>query len=606
MERFTGQNEYVQPRGDVEVSRLSVPTRRPSLLPAFEPISSSPPQISFKRKHEEVTAEGRLYPTPIPTSSTGILPSSPPHRPALQRTLSTVSERNPLADVPTVNVPASGEPVLLGRSSNSCNFQLPYNRHISRVHASIKYLPPDSENAFGRIEVKCLGWNGAIVRCGGREHTLEKDDSFSSNQPAAEVIIDIQDTRVIVAWPDTREPGQSWDADSSPERPSSANARPAFGSSPPPLFPHSPVSPSPARNMAPAQPSLQSANPPTTSTQTIVQVYEDPDSDHLHEKELSCSPSRPSLARQVSDSGKEKAKMSHDSFLSSVSEDLSDQENEENDPIVHSFGPFGSNILSQLNSFSTSGEHKSPRPTSRRKSLKSAPLSPQHVSGASTTGAILKRHESPIKNHVINQLAFSRVHAIPLSIIHGNLPAELKAASSSNGTSDKDNVDEPLLTDAELKRILESIPCVGEIAREGKDAAGKTLENEYYYVPEMDDNTMRRDAVIGGMGGTGLRAVRKSHKVCISHLHLHPSFPLTLPSSNTTGSVLAIKPSGQDISHPCRIDPRFLRMLNFAPKLVQLPRTILFPVITMASTWLPAYLLSLLAWRQELTLHHRV
>jgi hypothetical protein len=416
-------------------------------------------------------------------------------------------------------VPASGELVLLGRSSNSCNFQLPYNRHISRVHASLKYLPPDSENVFGRIEVKCLGWNGAIVRCGGCEHTLEKDDSFSSNQPAAEVIIDIQDTRVIVAWPATPQAGQIWDEDSSPERLSAANARPAFGSSPPPLFPQSPVSPSPARHPAPAQSSVQSVNPLTASTQTIVQVYEDPDSDHVHEEELSRSPSRPSLSHQASGSGKDKAKMSQDSLLSSVSEDLSDQENEENDPIVHSFGPFGSNILSRLNSFSTSGDRKSPTaPTSRhRRSLKSAPLSPQHISAASTTGAKSKSRESPIKNHVINQLAFSRVHAIPLSTIHGNLPEELKTASiMSNSTPEKDNVDETPLTDAELKCILESIPCIGEISREGKDAAGKALENEYYYVPEMDDNTMRRDNVMGGMGGTGLRAVRKNHKVCVS------------------------------------------------------------------------------------------
>lgn len=130
-----------------------------------------------------------------------------------------------------------------------------------------------------------------------------------------------------------------------------------------------------------------------------------------------------------------------------------------------------------------------------------------------TVGKITSRNESPIKNHVINQLAFSRLHSMPLSTIHSNLPAELKAVASSS-KSDKETLDEAALTDRDVKLILDAIPCVGEITREGKDAAGKQLENEYYYVPEMDDNTMRRDTVKASMGSTSLRAVRKNHKVC--------------------------------------------------------------------------------------------
>jgi len=524
MEQFTGRPQPESYQMDAKLSRPSAPPRRPSLLPAFEPVSSSPPLAkSLKRKHDDVVPDGRLYPTPVPTSSTGILPSSPPRHPSLRRTQSNVSERNPLADVPTVNVPVDGEPVLLGRSSNSCNFQLPYNRHISRVHVSVKYLQPDAANTFGQISVECLGWNGAIVRCGGREHSLEKGDTYLSSQPATEIILDIQDTRVIVAWPDIGSiRARAWDDDSSPERVSADNPRIAFGSSPPPLLPQSPVSPSPARHAAgPLSTSLTAANPLTTSNDTIVQVYEDPDSDHVHEETLSRSPSRPSLSRHASGIGKEKAMQSQESLLSSVPDDLSDQENEENDPIVHSFGPFGSNILSRLGSFTTSGELNSPHPQARRRSLiKAAPLSPHRGSEASKSGSALSiaksmttRNESPIKNHVINQLAFSRLHSMPLSTIHLNLPAELKAAACS-AKGDKEMLEDAPLTDGELKQILDSIPCVGEIAREGKDAAGKALENEYYYLPEMDDNVMRRDTVKASMGSTSLRAVRKNHKVC--------------------------------------------------------------------------------------------
>nr|POE67119.1 palmitoyl-protein thioesterase 1 [Quercus suber] len=116
-------------------------SRRPSLLPAFEPCSSSPalPRPA-KRKLDDIIEDRKYYPTPIPTSSTGILPSSPPAaaarrtRPPIQRTVSTLSERAPLGVVPCLHLAANGEPVLMGRSSSSSDYQLAANRHISRVH----------------------------------------------------------------------------------------------------------------------------------------------------------------------------------------------------------------------------------------------------------------------------------------------------------------------------------------------------------------------------------------------------------------------------------------------------------------------------------------
>jgi len=96
----------------------------------------------------------------------------------------------------------------------------------------------------------------------------------------------------------------------------------------------------------------------------------------------------------------------------------------------------------------------------------------------------------------------------------GNLPLDLKRGELAD-TAEKGKSTELELASPDLKRLLDGIPCIGEIAREGKDAAGKQLENEFYYVPEMDEDSMRRDAVVGGRGGTGLRAVRKSHKVSL-------------------------------------------------------------------------------------------
>ena len=85
-----------------------------------------------------------------------------------------------------------------------------------------------------------------------------------------------------------------------------------------------------------------------------------------------------------------------------------------------------------------------------------------------------------------------------------NLPAEEKKDLSSD----------------ELRHIIEATTCVGTIPREGKDAAGKALESEYYYIPEMDTDDSRRAAVVDGLRKPSLRNCRKQHKVRQLQLHL--------------------------------------------------------------------------------------
>jgi hypothetical protein len=421
-----------------------------------------------------------------------------------------------------------------GRSSNSSDHQFPTNRHISRVHVTAQYQPPSELHASSSILVKCLGWNGAKIRCGGQLYELDKGDSWVSTQPSAEIMLDVMECRVMIKWPvseqqrNTSVPSSSaWTEDSSPRRAFTGLGNTILPSSPPAMRAHSPISPFPARLTA-LNPSSDILTSEATfvSDQTAVHVYEDDNSDHVY-----ADPESPSKPVQSRPPLREQASVA--SFSSSNADDLSDQENEneENDPVVHSFGPFGSNLLNRLDSFS----HNSPlqqQPQRKRKVLKDASASPRRESPISTKKndpAPKKQiQESPIKNHVINQLAFSRVHAMPLSIIHSNLPADLKTCTGLGINGEEE------LTDSDLRRVLHSIPCVGEINREGKDAAGKPLENEFYYVPEMDDNTMRRDAVLGGRGGTGLRSVRKNHKVDLS-LKYDLKQCTDNANSNTTG-----------------------------------------------------------------------
>ena len=488
---------------------------RPSgLLPAFEPTSSPRLPSSHKRKHDgsPVAPHATLkhYPTPVPTSSTGIATSSPPQpssrstRPGLlQRTASTVSERVPLGDVRGLDLSINGEPVLLGRSSNSSQYQLSANRLISRVHVKAAYEAPDEQHEQGRVLIQCLGWNGMRIHCQGYTTDLGKGDTFTSVKPLAEIMIGVQDARVLVRWPALVRKGSTsalTDAtigvDRSPSRPTPP-ATP-LASSPPIIQTHlrSPVSPSPRTRVQPAASNTflgLPSNPP--SSPPAVEVYEDE------------QPASKPLADTSLEEQQPASTSNHSQASSSLSdpEDFSDHD-EENDPIIHSFGPFGENLLPRMASFrAVSPEHRkqplhssvSPRQpqSSKSSAVENAGRTPQ---------ASFRSHDMvPLRNHLVNQLAFSRLHSVPLSTLMANLPPSLTMITHDSPQA---------LSDDDLRLFLEDIPCVGEIAREGRDAAGKPLENEYYYVPELDTDTGRREAV--EIGKPGLRAVRKQHKVC--------------------------------------------------------------------------------------------
>ncbi|KAF2122338.1 hypothetical protein BDV96DRAFT_483296 [Lophiotrema nucula] len=494
------------------------PTRKPSLLPAFEPLSSSPfprPQ-SAKRKFSEDSPsypkqQLKYYPTPVPTSSTGILPSSPRNvRLGLQRTVSTLSERMPLGDVPSVHLPANGEITRMGRSSNSSDYQLSANRLISRVHVHAAYLAPTASCPNGTVEIECLGWNGAKIHCRGHIYELNKGETYVSENPEAEIMLDVQETRVMIVWPDNIGRKLSWDSED--DTPTRRTILDHIASSPP-LIPRSPVSQSPIR-----QP-VFNGHGLTSQSPAAVQVFEDVDpvdeNVGIDVNAGAKTPTRadetfirPSLSRSAS---AQKAQV-QTSILSSLAEDDFSDGDEENDPVVHSFGPFGANLLPRLASFSTASPLQPIAPPRRRQPLATS-QSPQQRSSSKSTCF----KESPIKNHVINQLAFSRIHSIPLSTIHNNLPAELracaaKAIDSQDAEGSGSATQVPQLSTQDLKKLMDDIACIGEIPRSGKDAAGKSLENEFYYVPEMDADMMRRETVTGGMRGTGLRAVRKQHK----------------------------------------------------------------------------------------------
>lgn len=99
-----------------------------------------------------------------------------------------------------------------------------------------------------------------------------------------------------------------------------------------------------------------------------------------------------------------------------------------------------------------------------------------------------------INNILVNHLAFSRLSSTPASFLN-----TISAITSE-------------LSLKQIRVILHNIKPIGIIYREGKDAAGKPLEEEYYYMPENDDDTERPKLVSSIKGHGGLRSCRRTHK----------------------------------------------------------------------------------------------
>lgn len=492
------------------MANASLKRPAPSLLPAFEPLSSSPG--SFQRPAKRICSPSKngvyagytKYPTPMPTSTTGIMSSSPPRvqgRPFLERTTSMHSERAPLVSVPTVLLPEDGQAFKMGRSSNSSHYQLSANKLISRVHVSARYIAATTPGEVDKVEISCMGWNGMKVHCHGRSWDLAKGDSFTSETESADIMLDVQDARVFVAWPERpmarSDSESSWAGDEENSPVKAVNGLGIMLPSSPTRFERklasleSPTPAGPAKGISLA--TLFSSSPVKPEpTAAIIEVFEDADSDNEPpvKEEGETAPFADLAASQSSE----------------LSEgEVSDDPDEENDPIVHSFGPFGANISNRMAGMGMPAFAAStPEPESDRASQQSsAPSSPSPAKVAEKL--VVKAAPKPYVNHAVNQLAFSRLSSTPLSVILSNLPADLRGTASGDRGISK----------SELHHALVATECVGEIHREGKDAAGQPLESEYYYIPDKDEDESRRATVVDGLRKPSLRNCRKSHKVCL-------------------------------------------------------------------------------------------
>jgi len=494
----------------LDVNNTAAGVKRPapgSLLPAFEP-SSSPP--CFKRHKSRLSESENRYPTPVPSSSLGILSSPPPQllcKPVPEHGQPALSERSPLGGIPSITLPDNGEPLLLGRSSNSSHYQLSANRLISRVHVKALYLTTASRP---KVEIQCLGWNGVKVHCQGHAWELAKGDVFTSETEHAEIMLDVQDSRVVLAWPGrqsrsasaptlgsptgrvSRSPSIGWvddnDENVDPCGPDARNSIRRCGATLGEKCNRSPVSPLHRRGGGNSSSMLLAES---QMTDTFLEIYEDepvPDFKEGSQSALLEPPEKEEIAQAM------KSLLGESEGEDEYDDQDGDSFEDNTDAIAQSFREEEPSLPPMV-TFSTAeplGVPNTP-PTScvaRGSSAFSSPMKRRSVSVSPTKA-------NTLQNHITNQLAFSRLSSTPLSALISNLPSSLA----------------PLVNKERLIQVLDSLHCIGEIKRSGKDAAGKALESEYYYIPDRDTDLGRRGAVVQGMGRVGLRACRRTHKV---------------------------------------------------------------------------------------------
>lgn len=117
----------------------------------------------------------------------------------------------------------------------------------------------------------------------------------------------------------------------------------------------------------------------------------------------------------------------------------------------------------------------------------------------------LKIDEAQARHVISTYLAFSRLHSTPISAIINSIPS-LREHMSESEEENEEVVNF-------VRSVLTNTEWIGVINRVGKDAAGKPLEEEYFYIQENDQDMDRKELVdqIKGRGTSGLRSCRQKH-----------------------------------------------------------------------------------------------
>lgn len=470
----------------------------------------------------ELPHMANFYPTPLPTSqadasspsrSPAALHSDKPVAPAAASTAGRVA----LSQLAFVKLPLDGSTVTVGRSSKSSMVPLAAtNKLVSRVHAKVHYDP-------GRlIVIECLGWNGLTVYVPciidnarvQKEYSVVKDQTIYIERVDG-VSLNIHGERVIIEIEQPEQQMHSSEAteDEFPEisaLPSSplsksdddlaARIAKELGNGAElaePIALHRGGSYSNDQLGAALSALTPELQPPATSESIC-----DAPLSSIPEVEKETTPAAtPTPTPTVSSQPTAMSGTSEDTTGTSAPEVFAPSTTQLVDTTVSRFSESTpeTNATPQQVAVKTEvleeakGNEKAKGHASKpkKRALNAAtPTAKRAKLSAPTSGV----DSQEISRQAINFVAFSRLASTPLSMV----------AESS-----------PELADIPIQHIesaLVGLPFIGVIRRTGKDALGKPLPNEYYYIPENDEDLTRRQIVAESKGARTLRSCRKTHK----------------------------------------------------------------------------------------------
>lgn len=474
-------------------------------LPSFE-------EHSFGKKQLQYTNRAHEYPTPVPSSSTGQV-SSPVKRSTViysdpessflldyedddlkageEEEEEVIEEENEDKLIKTVNhtkvniefqLNPHGTPeTIFGRKSKWCDVVLPKNSLISRRHIVLSYIPLKNQ-----VKIKCIGLNGIVVALPRRIGC----DLIQRNpdKPIYELTSSFNGINAVA--PNKKELVKNKQLTSFVLLPNETIMMPFIKDT---ILDFKQVEVK--LGMKQLDYSEEEQSEVEEKTETDIQTSEPQqliESFHV--------PSIPIIQQNITPHSSFNMEVPNAPKKSSKNELL----DKEKTPVPVSLKNHKklkklhdkSNSFSHSSSLKFSGDEES-RHQHKNKVRKVMKEQKQKMSTEDILDSLTKRGIDYIdlQNVLSNHLAFANVQQTPLSQLND-------VNSTVRGLSKE-----------ELRTILNDELSIGVIYRQGKDAAGKPLDEEYYYDLENDPNEERKSLVTSLKGGrSGLRSCRRTHK----------------------------------------------------------------------------------------------
>ncbi|KAM3161431.1 Protein PLM2 [Lachancea thermotolerans] len=486
--------------------------------PFYQPSEKHSPS-TLKFFHKKIAPVDHEYPTPHPSSTLGrssspvkardshVLGSQTHSDYELEQDLRRELSSRGSASVRPIQIPLNSRletRLSIGRKQAACDIVLPRHKNISRLHAFVTYYPESRE-----VKLECKGSNGLIVAfplkldldltvCSHPEKAFRLMRSKPEQQLSSrEVVKNAELTSFVLLE------GESV------LMPYIDGTLIDFRNAECELAVYEPLGDSDddSQNATETEDELQPLQitsddfEPRTPDNEVVHIplhTAFPPKLHVKERLLSLEPqpllAEPATPLQHKDTKDATLEEHKESFGGAVEiEEPKTPQRQTLDSHFEKQDPQTPLLKTEANARRRKLASPSPEKTHKRKNQqKVSPLSAEEILlNVSSRGVDVLELQHILANH----LAFSNVQQVPFT--------QLRDVNSTVST----------LAPKELRALLEAERCIGVIYRQGKDAAGKPLDEEYYYDVENDSDENRRQLVSALKGGrSNLRSCRRVHK----------------------------------------------------------------------------------------------